>query len=65
LFEKEEANLALKHAEKCKNASVQLEIHIYTRQLAKEALKSKDRDELVQKAKEEVLKKIKAKKSSQ
>lgn len=72
LFEREEAYLALKHAEKCKNAADQLENHIHKRGLAEriqkaakeEALKLKDRDdERVRKATEKVLKRIKAKKS--
>lgn len=53
LFGKEEAGLALKHAEKCKNAADQLENHLHKIRLA----------ESVQKAAERVLKKIHAKKS--
>ena len=61
LFEKEEADLALKHAEKCKNTANQLKIHIHKRRLAEETLKLRDRDERVQKTIEEVLKKDRGK----
>jgi len=63
LFEKEEADLALKHAKKCKNTADQLKINKQIRQLAKEALEWKDGLERIGKAEEEALKKIKAKKS--